>query len=80
MITFKTTVVITEKYSRENLKKDLQKMSLQELREFALNDSIVYENAIKKLFGPDYEDCKVHVKNVVVTENKKVKVRVKDED
>ena len=78
MITFKTTVVITEKYSREKLKKDLQKMSLQELREFALNDSIVYENEIKKLIGLDDEDCKVHVKNVVVTENKKVKV--KDED
>lgn len=76
MITFKTTVVITEKYPRENLKKDLQKMSLQELREFALNDAIVYENAIKKLIGINDDDdaeCKVHVKNVVVTETKKVK-------
>ena len=73
MITFKTTVVITEKYSRENLKKNLQKMSLQELREFALNDAIVYENAIKKLIGLNDDECKVHVKNVVVTENKKVK-------
>lgn len=73
MITFKTTVVITEKYPRENLKKDLQKMSLQELREFALNDAIVYENAIKKLIGLNDDECKVHVKNVVVTENKKVK-------
>lgn len=73
MITFKTTVVITEKYSRENLKKDPQKMSLQELREFALNDAIVYENAIKKLIGLNDDEGKVHVKNVVVTENKKVK-------
>ena len=75
MIKFKTTVVITEEYSRENLKEDLQKMSLKELREFALNDSIAYENAIKKLVDPDGVCCKVQVKNVVVTENKKVKVK-----
>lgn len=65
MIKIKTTVEITGVLLRKDLKPELQKMSLKELRKFALNHNIETENNIKNAFGNLYD---VHIKDVEVTE------------
>lgn len=66
MIKIKTIVEITKEYSREDLRKDLQKVSLKELKEFVLKYNIVYENLIKEI--EYFDKCKVHIKDVEITE------------
>lgn len=66
MIKIKTIVEVTEEYSRKDLRKDLQKMSLKKLKEFALKYNILYENSIKEI--ECFDECKVYVKDVEVTE------------
>lgn len=65
MIKIKTTVEITGVLLRKDLKPELQKMSLKELRKFVLNHNIETENNIKNAFGNLYD---VRIKDVEVTE------------
>ena len=67
MIEIKTIVEITGVLLRKDLKPELQKMSLKELRKFVLNHNIETENNIKKAFGNLYD---VRIKDVVVMESK----------
>ena len=66
MIKIKTTVEVIEEYSREDLRKDLQKKSLKEIREFALKYNILRENTIKEI--ECFDECTVH-SDVEVTED-----------
>lgn len=65
MIKIKTTVEITGVLLRKDLRPELQKMSLKELRKFVLNHNIETENNIKNAFGNLYD---VRIKDVEVTE------------
>lgn len=65
MIKIKTTVEITGVLLRKDLRPNLQKMSLKELRKFVLNHNIETENNIKNAFGNLYD---VHIQDVEVTE------------
>lgn len=67
MIQIKTTVEITGVLLRKDLKPELQKMSLKELRNFALNHNSETENIFKNAFGNLYD---VRIKDVVVMESK----------
>lgn len=67
MIKIKTTVEITGVLLRKDLKPELQKMSLKELRNFALNHNSETENIFKNAFGNLYD---VRIKDVVVMESK----------
>lgn len=67
MIKIKTTVEITGVLLRKDLRPELQKMSLKELRKFVLNHNIETENNIKNAFGNLYD---VRIKDVVVMESK----------
>lgn len=68
MIEIKTIVEITRICTRNELKKEFQKMTLKELREVALANSSVFENKIKNTVG---DLCNVNIKDVVVMESKK---------
>ena len=68
MIEIKTIVEITGVCTRNELKKEFQKMTLKELREVALANSSVFENKIKNAVG---DLCNVNIKDVVVMESKK---------
>ncbi len=68
MIKIKTIVEITGICTRNELKKEFQKMTLKELREVALANSSVFENKIKNTVG---DLCNVNIKDVVVMESKK---------
>lgn len=68
MIEIKTIVEITGICTRNELKKEFQKMTLKELREVALANSSVFENKIKNPVG---DLCNVNIKDVVVMESKK---------
>lgn len=68
MIEIKTIVEITGICTRNELKKEFQKMTLKELREVALANSSVFENKIKNTVG---DLCNVNIKDVVVMESKK---------
>lgn len=65
MIKIKTTVEITGVLLRKDLRPELQKMLLKELRKFVLNHNIETENNIKNAFGNLYD---VRIKDVEVTE------------
>lgn len=67
MIKIKTTVEITGVLLRKDLRPELQKMSLKELRKFVLNHNIETENNIKNALGNLYD---VRIKDVVVMESK----------
>lgn len=67
MIEIKTIVEITGICTRNELKKEFQKMTLKELREVALANSSVFENKIKNTVG---DLCNVNIKDVVVMESK----------
>ena len=67
MIKIKTTVEITGVLLRKDLKPELQKMSLKELRNFVLNHNSETENIFKNAFGNLYD---VRIKDVVVMERK----------
>jgi hypothetical protein len=67
MIKIKTTVEITGVLLRKDLKPELQKMSLKELRNFVLNHNSETENIFKNAFGNLYD---VRIKDVVVMESK----------
>jgi hypothetical protein len=67
MIQIKTTVEITGVLLRKDLKPELQKMSLKELRNFVLNHNSETENIFKNAFGNLYD---VRIKDVVVMESK----------
>lgn len=67
MIQIKTTVEITGVLLRKDLKPELQKMSLKELRNFVLNHNSETENIFKDAFGNLYD---VRIKDVVVMESK----------
>ncbi len=67
MIQIKTTVEITGVLLRKDLKPELQKMSLKELRKFVLNHNSETENIFKNAFGNLYD---VRIKDVVVMESK----------
>lgn len=67
MIEIKTIVEITGVLLRKDLKPELQKMSLKELRKFVLNHNIETENNIKNAFGNLYD---VRIKDVVVMKSK----------
>lgn len=67
MIQIKTTVEITGVLLRKDLKPELQKMSLKELRKFVLNHNIETEINIKNAFCNLYD---VRIKDVVVMESK----------
>lgn len=68
MIEIKTIVEITGICTRNELKKEFQKMTLKELREVALANRSVFENKIKNAVG---DLCNVNIKDVVVMESKK---------
>lgn len=68
MIEIKTIIEITGICTRNELKKEFQKMTLKELREVALANSSVFENKIKNTVG---DLCNVNIKDVVVMESKK---------
>lgn len=68
MIEIKTTVEITGVLLRKDLKPELQKMSLKELRKFVLNHNSETENIFKNAFGNLYD---VRIKDVVVMESKR---------
>lgn len=68
MIKIKTIVEITGVLLRKDLKPELQKMSLKELRNFALNHNSETENIFKNAFGNLYD---VRIKDVVVMESKR---------
>lgn len=65
MIKIKTTGEISGVLLRKDLRPELQKMSLKELRKFVLNHNIETENNIKNAFGNLYD---VRIKDVEVTE------------
>lgn len=67
MIKIKTIVEITGVLLRKDLRPELQKMSLKELRKFVLNHNIETENNIKNALGNLYD---VRIKDVVVMESK----------
>lgn len=67
MIEIKTIVEITGVLLRKDLKPELQKMSLKELRNFVLNHNSETENIFKNVFGNLYD---VRIKDVVVMESK----------
>lgn len=67
MIKIKTIVEITGVLPRKDLRPELQKMSLKELRKFVLNHNIETENNIKNALG---NLCDVRIKDVVVMESK----------
>ena len=67
MIKIKTIVEITEVLLKKDLRPELQKMSLKELRKFVLNHNIETENNIKNAFGNLYD---VRIKDVVVMKSK----------
>lgn len=67
MIEIKTIVEITGVLLRKDLKPELQKMSLKELRNFVLNHNSETENIFKNAFGNLYD---VRIKDVVVMESK----------
>lgn len=67
MIKIKTIVEITGVLLRKDLKPELQKMSLKELRNFVLNHNSETENIFKNAFGNLYD---VRIKDVVVMESK----------
>lgn len=67
MIQIKTTVEITGVLLRKDLKPELQKMSLKELRNFVLNHNTESENIIKNAFCNSYD---VSIKDVVIMESK----------
>lgn len=68
MIEIKTTVEITGVLLRKDLKPELQKMSLKELRKIVLNHNSETENIFKNAFGNLYD---VRIKDVVVMESKR---------
>lgn len=67
MIQIKTTVEITGVLLRKDLKPELQKMSLKELRNFVLNHNSETENIFKNAFSNLYD---VSIKDVVIKESK----------
>lgn len=67
MIKIKTTVEITGVLLRKDLKPELQKMSLKELRNFVLNHNSETENILENVFGNSYD---VSIKDVVIMESK----------
>lgn len=67
MIKIKTIVEIIGVLLRKDLKPELQKMSLKELRNFVLNHNSETENIFKNAFGNLYD---VRIKDVVVMESK----------
>lgn len=67
MIKIKTIVEITGVLLRKDLRPELQKMSLKELRKLVLNHNIETENNIKNALGNLYD---VRIKDVVVMESK----------
>lgn len=68
MIKIKTIVEITGVLLRKDLKPELQKMSLKELRNFVLNHNSETENIFKNAFGNLYD---VRIKDVVVMKSKR---------
>lgn len=67
MIEIKTIVEITGVLLRKDLKPELQKMSLKELRKFVLDHESKSENIIKNIFCNSYD---VSIKDVVIMESK----------
>ena len=66
-IEIKTIVEITGVLLRKDLKPELQKMSLKELRKFVLDHKSKSENIIKNIFCNSNE---VRIKDVVTMESK----------
>lgn len=67
MIEIKTIVEITGVLLRKDLKPELQKMSLKELRKFVLDHKSESEDIIKNIFCNSSD---VRIKDVVVMESK----------
>lgn len=67
MIKIKTTVEITGVLLRKDLKPELQKMSLKELRKFVLDHKSESEDIIKNIFCNSSD---VSIKDVVIMESK----------
>ena len=67
MIEIKTIVEITEVLLRKDLKPELQKMSLKELRKFVLDHKSESDDIIKNIFC---NSSNVRIKDVVVMESK----------
>ena len=67
MIEIKTVVEITGVLLRKNLKPELQKMSLKELRKFVLDHKSESEDIIKNIFCNSSD---VSIKDVVIMESK----------
>ena len=67
MIEIKSTVEITGVLLRKNLKPELQKMSLKELRKFVLDHKSESEDIIKNIFCNSSD---VSIKDVVIMESK----------
>ena len=67
MIKIKTTVEITEVLLRKDLKPELRKMSLKELRNFILNHNSETDDIFKNAFCNSYD---VRIKDVEVMESK----------
>lgn len=67
MIEIKTIVEITGVLLRKDLKPELQKMSLKELRKFVLDHKSESEDIIKNIFCNSSD---VSIKDVVIMESK----------
>ena len=67
MIKIKTVVEITGVLLRKDLKPELQKMSLKELRKFVLDHKSESEDIIKNIFCNSSD---VSIKDVVIMESK----------
>lgn len=67
MIEIKTTVEITGVLLRKDLKPELQKMSLKELRKFVLDHKSESEDIINNIFCNSSD---VSIKDVVIMESK----------
>lgn len=67
MIKIKTIVEITGVMLRKDLKPELQKMSLKELRKFVLDHKSEREDIIKNIFCNSDD---VSIKDVVIMESK----------
>lgn len=65
MIKIKTIIEIIDEFNREDMGKEFQKMSLEDLQKCCLNNSSERENEIKDTFCAQ---SKVHIKDVEVTE------------